>query len=69
MSEVPLGGGGVTTLARGQTFPRSIAVDGTDVYWVNGAGGFDTVRKLRLGSPSVAILAGGLNIQALALGP
>jgi len=67
--EVPLGGGSVTTLASHQTFPRSLAVDGTHVYWIDGAEGDDTLRKLRLGSSSVAILASGLNLQAVAVGP
>ena len=35
MNEVPLGGGSVTTLARGQNNPVSVAVDGTHVYWAD----------------------------------
>jgi hypothetical protein len=42
VSKAPLGGGGATVLAVGQTYPNCIAVDSVAVYWtdfVNGAGG------------------------------
>src|SRR5579863_5992129 len=49
VNSVRRGGGKVATLAYGQS-PRSVAVDGTHVYWTNGNG---TVRKVRLGGGRV----------------
>src|SRR5262249_38503405 len=36
---VPVNGGSVTTLATGLAEPTAIAVDGTNIYWIERAGG------------------------------
>ncbi len=60
VNEVPLGGGAVTTLASGQDDPGSVAVDGTNVYWVNSEP-VGTVNEVPVGGGSVTTLASGQN--------
>ncbi len=59
VSEIPVGGGGVTTLASGLNDPVSVTVDRTHVYWVDGYDG--TVNDVPLRGGSVTTLASGLN--------
>jgi hypothetical protein len=55
VNEVPVGGGSVTTLARRQSQPDSVAVYGTHVYWVNHGNG--AVNDVPVGGGRVTTLA------------
>jgi hypothetical protein len=57
VNKVASGGGCVTTLATGQRYPVSVAVDNTNVYWVDLTGG--TVKSVPLDGGSVTTLASG----------
>ena len=65
VNEVPISGGAVTTLASGQNNPSSLAVDGTNVYWVTGSwgsyAGLGTVNAVPVGGGTVTTLATGQN--------
>jgi hypothetical protein len=59
VAAVPIGGGTPTLLASGQNGPDAIAVDGTDLYWVNvGSTGNDgSVMKLPIAGGDAITLA------------
>jgi hypothetical protein len=63
VNEVPLGGGRVTVLAHAQELPRSVAVDSSHVYWVNGGGcrACGEVKEAPIGGGRVTTLANGQN--------
>ncbi len=68
--QVPIGGGVVTNLAQAASFPRSIAVDGAYVYWVDSD--LAEVERVPIGGGIVtAITYTGVHDQpdSLALGP
>ncbi len=60
------GEGGLTVLAAGLPVPSAIAVDGTDVYWVNGATGNPSGGDLANGSV-MKCAVGGCNGQPTTL--
>ena len=57
VSSVPLGGGALSLLASGQSSPRSLAVDSTNVYWTN-QGDAGSIAKVPIGGGSAAVLVG-----------
>ncbi len=73
INRIPRGGGRVSTLARGQHHPVSLAVDGTHVYWIDtGTAAHSykdgTVNEVPLGGGRVATLATGqTNARSLAV--
>ncbi len=70
MNAIPVRGGTITVLARGQDRPSSVAVDGSHVYWIDSGGHSGTVRDVPLGGGRVRTLARGqASPGALAVGP
>lgn len=57
VSRIPVAGGGITTVAAGQT-PYAVALDATTVYWANEAG---TIMKRPKAGGQPTMLVGGQN--------
>jgi hypothetical protein len=68
VSRVPIGGGGVVTLAPSQAAPGSIVASNTALFWVNSGDG--TIRSISKSGGSLGTVASGLgNPWGIALSP
>jgi hypothetical protein len=66
IQKAPLGGGALTTLASGQTFPQYLVADAGQVYWTDYTAG--TVQKIsRDGGAVTTLAADQFNPSAIAL--
>ena len=52
---MPIGGGALTTLATGQSYPVQAQVDGSWLYWANG--GASTIARRSLSGGAATVIA------------